>query len=63
MKGSFSETLRGSVAIVGQSCRFPGGVKTPAQLWKFALSNGEAVSVIFQRAAGVTVLLRTKTRE
>ncbi|MCO8307345.1 SDR family NAD(P)-dependent oxidoreductase [Streptomyces sp. RKCA-744] len=30
------------IAIVGMSCRFPGGVRTPEELWQLMVSGGEA---------------------
>ncbi|NBH08253.1 type I polyketide synthase, partial [Amycolatopsis sp. SID8362] len=32
------------IAIVGMSCRFPGGVRTPGELWALLAAGGDAIS-------------------
>ncbi|WP_329340038.1 SDR family NAD(P)-dependent oxidoreductase [Streptomyces sp. NBC_00663] len=32
------------IAIVGMGCRFPGGVRTPEELWQLLANDGDAVS-------------------
>src|ERR1017187_892705 len=35
---------REPVAIVAMSCRFPGGVRTPEELWELLTGDGDAIS-------------------
>ena len=37
-----SELVKNDVAIIGYSCRVPGGNNSPSQLWSFLLKKGDA---------------------
>ncbi|MET0234834.1 MAG: SDR family NAD(P)-dependent oxidoreductase, partial [Kibdelosporangium sp.] len=48
--GSVAETLEPTavrtdepIAIVAMSCRYPGGIQTPEQLWEFVAAAGDAI--------------------
>jgi acyl transferase domain-containing protein/acyl carrier protein len=32
------------LAVVGMACRFPGGITTPAELWRFVADGGDSIS-------------------
>jgi acyl transferase domain-containing protein/acyl carrier protein len=41
--GEFEQREREPIAIVGMGCRFPGGVESPADLWRLAAAGGDGV--------------------
>ncbi|GAA4835490.1 beta-ketoacyl synthase N-terminal-like domain-containing protein [Saccharopolyspora rosea] len=40
------DRLREPIAIVGMSCRFPGGVRSPEDLWRLLLAEQDAVTTL-----------------
>lgn len=38
------DPLPQSIALIGMGCRFPGGIDSPDDLWKFLQSSGDAIT-------------------
>ncbi|MEU8928083.1 SDR family NAD(P)-dependent oxidoreductase, partial [Kitasatospora sp. NPDC048545] len=44
LPGTATEVRHDPIAIVGMSCRYPGGVTTPEELWRLVTSGEDAIS-------------------
>ena len=43
-------TAREPIAIVGMGCRYPGGVRTPAEFWELLSSGRDILREHFKKA-------------
>ena len=41
-----SATTTGKIAVIGAACRLPGGVRTPADLWRLVIEGGDGVGPV-----------------
>ncbi|MFJ9646028.1 type I polyketide synthase [Streptomyces sp. NPDC101206] len=37
------DSLYEPIAVIGMACRFPGGISTPEELWRFVIEDGDAI--------------------
>ena len=52
--------LREPVAVIGMSCRFPGGVQSPDDYWQFLQAGGDAISDVSPRAVVRRAVIRSR---